>query len=468
LRRGEHDGRDTPSLFARRGYHRPQNRLWHDVLIEEVRTDANGRLGTATVYEAGKLAPGPVTAWTAPPSNVAVLPDWSDPHPAEDERRTLHRLIGNAVVKTVSEGGGETLLPDLVASVSAALSVATDAVEDAIRFRIGTGTFLVTPTPKGRGTKRGPVDVLSISHASLIQERRRRFAASLSEEMDSQSRQIGNLIEHRATSGGYRETLLRRLLERHLPQRYHVATGFVHGCSRQLDILIYDRMDQPVFFREGELVVVHPDAVRAVIECKTTLDGGALCGALDLLSEVSGGVDQPPIFKGVFGFGGATAPTIVDHLRRYYRGEVNEKGSAYATGAENAEQHIQTVDDPVSAVCIHGSLLFEIDFLLQEGSDCLRPAIREVRNDLERPTQTAVFLERLLAHLREPRRGERTAPWLYDLIRDEQSFGPTTWIYDDCDWGPYVQDVSRAAFEARLGDYRMWRAGYAWPDHGAG
>ncbi len=446
----------------------PRDRPWNDVLIEEVKTDPDGRLGTASVYEAGKPAPGPVLAWTAPPSDVALLPDWSDPDPAEYERRTLHRLIGNAVVKAVSEGGGGTPLADVVAGVSAALGVAPDAVEDAIRFRVGTGTFLVTPKPKGRGAKRGLVDVLSISHSSLIQERRRRFAASLSEEMDAQSRQIADLIEHKATSGGYRETLLRRLLERHLPQRYHVATGFVHGCSRQLDILIYDRMDHPVFFREGELVVVHPDAVRAVIECKTRLDGGALCGALDLLSEVSGGVDQPPIFKGVFGFEGAKARTIVDRLRRYYRGEVNEKGAAYAKGAENAEQHIQTVGDAVSAVCIRGSLLFEVDFLPQEGSDCLRPAIREVRNDLERPTQTAVFLERLLAHLREPRRGERTAPWLYDLIRDEQSFGPTTWIYDDCDWGPYVQDMGKVDFEARLGAYRMWLAGYGWPDHGAG
>lgn len=445
----------------------PRNRLWHDVLIEEVRTDANGRLGSATVYEAGKLAPGTVLTWTAPPSDVALLPDWSDPDPAENERRTLHRLIGNAVVKAVSEGG-RTLLPDVVARVSAALGVAPDAVEDAIRFRVGTGTFLVTPTPKGRGASRGPGDVLSISHFSLIQERRRRFAASLSEEMDAQSRQIANLIEHKATSGGYRETLLRRLLERHLPQRYHVATGFVHGCSRQLDILIYDRMDHPVFFREGELVVVHPDAVRAVIECKTTLDGGALCGALKLLSEVSGGVDQPPIFKGVFGFGGATASTIVDHLRRYYRGEVNEKGAAYATGAENADQHIQTVDDAVSAVCIRGSLLFEIGFLPHDGIDCLRPAIREVRNDLERPTQTAVFLERLLSHLRAPPRGERTAPWLYDLIRDEESCGPSTWIYDDCDWGPYVQDIGRCEFETRLQNYRIWLAGHAWPSHGAG
>lgn len=108
----------------------PRNRLWHDVLIEEVRTDANGRLGTATVYEGGKLAPGPVLAWTAPPSDVALLPDWSDPDPAENERRTLHRLIGNAVVKAVSEGG-EPRLPDVVTSVSAALGVAPEAVEDA-------------------------------------------------------------------------------------------------------------------------------------------------------------------------------------------------------------------------------------------------------------------------------------------------------------------------------------------------
>jgi hypothetical protein len=302
---------------------------------------------------------------------------------------------------------------------------------------------------------------LSISETSKTLEKRRRYAASLANEIEAQSRQIADLVEHKATTGGYRETLLRRLLERHLPTRYHVATGFVYGCERQLDVLIYDRTDHPVFFREGDLVVVHPEAVCAIIEVKTTLNSKYLCDALELLRQVGDlRQDGPPVFKAIFGFDGATINTVTDYLRRFYRGEIDAEGKT-VVGAPIEEQRIQALGDPVNCVCIRGKGLAEIAFDRTDDLKCLRPVVREVRNSLDRPTQMAEFLERLLIHLREPRDGIRAAPWLYPLISDEQAFGPTYFIEEDCYWGPYAgPDVLK--FEAKVLAYQGWLRGGAW------
>ena len=54
-----------------------------------------------------------------------------------------------------------------------------------------------------------------------------------------------------------------------------VAHGFVvseHETSTEIDILIIDR-DRPTLFKDGDLVIVSADAVRAMLEVKTNLDG---------------------------------------------------------------------------------------------------------------------------------------------------------------------------------------------------
>jgi len=75
------------------------------------------------------------------------------------------------------------------------------------------------------------------------QEQERKFAATLAAELSEMSTRINGVIPHAGEKGRYREDLLRTVLERNLPTRYHVATGFIYGCKRQLDILIYDQID---------------------------------------------------------------------------------------------------------------------------------------------------------------------------------------------------------------------------------
>jgi len=85
---------------------------------------------------------------------------------------------------------------------------------------------------------------------------------------------IRNLATHWATDGEYKEAALRMVLRRHLPSSLIVGRGFIvtpNDSSTQLDLLIVDG-NKPTLFRDGDLMLVTPDCVRAVIEVKTSLD----------------------------------------------------------------------------------------------------------------------------------------------------------------------------------------------------
>jgi hypothetical protein len=75
--------------------------------------------------------------------------------------------------------------------------------------------------------------------------------------------------------GEWKESVLRTILRRHLPTDVSVGRGFVVAGggreSGQIDILIH-RNSRPVLFRDGDLVIVTPDAVCGIIEVKTEVD----------------------------------------------------------------------------------------------------------------------------------------------------------------------------------------------------
>lgn len=97
---------------------------------------------------------------------------------------------------------------------------------------------------------------------------------------------------HYPTTGRYKESLLSELIAKFVPGRYSVGTGFVlfpvesynveghgdeaeailsidkHVPSRQMDIIIYDSHSYPTIYRDGDVVVVRPEAVRCLIEVK--------------------------------------------------------------------------------------------------------------------------------------------------------------------------------------------------------
>lgn len=108
---------------------------------------------------------------------------------------------------------------------------------------------------------------------------RRDFSAyhqSIAQELRATQDRIRHLIAdtHWLTDGEHKEILLRKILRSHIPETVRVGTGFIcyseRHSSTQLDILITAK-DKPTLFKEGDLTIVTPDTVRAIIEVKTEL-----------------------------------------------------------------------------------------------------------------------------------------------------------------------------------------------------
>ena len=110
------------------------------------------------------------------------------------------------------------------------------------------------------------------------------FHKSIAKELAATQDRIRNLIgdTHWLTDGEHKEAALRKILRNHIPDLYHVGNGFISlksGTSNQIDILITDK-NHPTLFRDGQLRIVTPDSVRAIIEVKTKID------SLKKLSEI--------------------------------------------------------------------------------------------------------------------------------------------------------------------------------------
>lgn len=91
---------------------------------------------------------------------------------------------------------------------------------------------------------------------------------------------------HKGEDGRYIESLIKEYLKKYLPQNLAVVTGFIlrpavktgennrSRCrdsdqhSTQLDIIIYDSANYPVFQRFGDNVIVPPEGVIAIISVK--------------------------------------------------------------------------------------------------------------------------------------------------------------------------------------------------------
>jgi hypothetical protein len=113
---------------------------------------------------------------------------------------------------------------------------------------------------------------------------------SISQELRSLQNRVRNFLAtspHWLTDGEWKESVLRSILRRHLPQTVLVGRGAVirdDDNSRQIDLLIHSA-EAPVLFRDGELVFVTPDAVIGVIEVKTSLSNATFEAALSQLVE---------------------------------------------------------------------------------------------------------------------------------------------------------------------------------------
>jgi hypothetical protein len=167
----------------------------------------------------------------------------------------------------------------------------------------------------------------------------RAYLGSIAAESTARVDRVRHLIgdRHWLSAGEWHESIVRSLLRAHLPERFEVSTGFVRWhediVSRQLDVLVWDRLRTAPLLRDGEFVILPADGVVAVLEVKTTLTPATLRDALDVLHHEAwrsysnllhgpGGEDKRPI-RGIVAFRSGRSfrspATTFDVLTDFYR-----------------------------------------------------------------------------------------------------------------------------------------------------
>ncbi|MDR0231384.1 MAG: hypothetical protein LBI82_04620 [Dysgonamonadaceae bacterium] len=158
------------------------------------------------------------------------------------------------------------------------------------------------------------------------------YHKTTTKELLALTNKVRNLITHWGEEGRYKEAILKNIIRRFLPEKYTIGTGFVikqtntrgeHLSSKQIDLLIYDD-SSPVLFKEGDFVILTPDAVRGIIEVKTNLQNQRLTEILRQANEngefiFSGKIDKrQPFFNGVFSYEGYERPFNLDTFIQNY------------------------------------------------------------------------------------------------------------------------------------------------------
>lgn len=85
--------------------------------------------------------------------------------------------------------------------------------------------------------------------------------------------------------GTHCEVLLREVIRKHLPKRFSVDKGYIHGASGngaaiercpEIDILIHDTEQYAPIFRMDDFAIVMPEAVAGIVQVKRTLTSATL------------------------------------------------------------------------------------------------------------------------------------------------------------------------------------------------
>ncbi|MBD8753823.1 DUF6602 domain-containing protein [Pseudomonas coleopterorum] len=242
--------------------------------------------------------------------------------------------------------------------------------------------------------QKGTKVTLSFSPTQAAREKQRQFSATIASELASLSERVRCIISHGPTVGTYRENLLQNVLKKHLPERYHIATGFIYGLSKQIDILIYDRIDYAPIFREGDLVIVPPEAVRAVIEVKTNLTTKSLHSALELIGLASYFDDnEPPFFKGIFSFESSLKSEAIYKIISDFYTDINSQMEGGPGEVIHHPFHHLT------CACVIGKAFAYTQYVRNDRKR-LVPVLYSKNSVTELESQCSLFMQSLLAHLK--------------------------------------------------------------------
>jgi hypothetical protein len=174
-----------------------------------------------------------------------------------------------------------------------------------------------------------------------------------------------------------------------------VSTGFIDRWrdqpSGQLDVIVWDVQEHIAHLEEGELVVLAPDAVEAVIEVKSTLNAERLAKAIRHVSptdvyawrfgpigRLKQQVDRIP-FRGIFAFSDdSSADGIADrvfkHVAEYCRELFGVEAKRAMKEHRNGIYFINLID----SICVIGKIHIEktdATIECEGGKTCSGPAL---------------------------------------------------------------------------------------------
>lgn len=302
-------------------------------------------------------------------------------------------------------------------------------------------------------------DFIKLSEHILEYENKKRFLQAIADEIVSKSNRIELLVQHNVTKGNYREELFRGILKKYLPKKYEVATGFIEGCKRQCDILIYDSQNFSPLFREGDLVVLPEKAVRAIIEVKSTLDSNQLADAMDLLGEVARHRNTAaPIFKGIFAFKKdiQNESTIANNIANFYH-SFDDSGVV--------TKDILYLFETVNSVCVLNEQCLIIDVLdYKQTDETVRPRFYSIHSENpDLKPYCASFFNELFSFLDVDKHAKKVNINYFRSLDNEIKYTMELELYDK-DWIPQSAFMNEHKFDLdsiweRVSDVLNWKVG---------
>lgn len=138
------------------------------------------------------------------------------------------------------------------------------------------------------------------------------FQKSINKELLTVKDRVRNLIgnAHWGEEGRHKESVLKNVIKRFLPNNISVGTGFVISKrgeefkqTTQIDIILYDN-NYPVLFSDGDFIITTPKNVVAIIEVKTKIRNRDLNEILRKSTENGKLINwgRKKIYNGVFSF----------------------------------------------------------------------------------------------------------------------------------------------------------------------
>ena len=259
------------------------------------------------------------------------------------------------------------------------------------------------------------------------------YLRSLSEELLVQANRVRSLIgdRHWLSDGHHKEYLLMELLGRHVPSSYSLSRGFVvsprypDNISKELDILISDSSIFTPLFQQGDLSVIFPESLSAIVSVKTTLCRAEIVSVLEGVESIARFHHEIPTDNYVWTSGFFFKPTDgftsnPDSIIQVLSEEITSLYSKIDSVSIDSLDRIR-----LDCLCTANNLFFDIQYAKSAQDGSYNIIINGYECD---GIATAYFLCHLLPHLTH-RRGVNDADFeRYMTGLDTKHIGSNTFM----------------------------------------